>query len=304
MKLISPVPFTRALALTSEEALIYAFRSSEPSVNLLAMTVLEKAARTPADAALLATKPHLVTELLHRWLLSPHAHVGAKGRRVFGDILDIDCELPPPPRDSVEVQTDIVRRRAPGRGAMWRLIFRDREAYQLLLDICSGRHPDTAGADGRQLSLAQGRLLDVLPRLAVLNLHAVTESDFPAGRPTHATNGGGHLDGEADTDRPGNGGLLQFGALRMVNKNDTLMHLNLVTFFEGFVSLMRATQHSPYKLETVRGLLREATADDEMLKAALLSLPDRTVPEEADELREWLQQVLPGEPVRIGGHWS
>lgn len=304
VKLLGPVPFDRALALAPEESLITALRSPEPSVNLLAMAVLEKAARTRDDAALLAKMPRLVAELLHRWLLSPHAQVGAKGRRVLGDLLDTDCELPPPPASSVEVQTDIVRRRAPGLGAVWRLLFRDRDTYRLLLDICSGRHPDTAAADAQQLSLAQGRLLDILPRLAVLNLRVVSESDIPAGRPAHATNGGGHTDDEPGAGRLGNDGLLQFAALRMVDKKDRLMHLNLVTFFEGFVSLMRATEHSPYKLETLRALLREATADDEMLKTALVGLPDRTVPEEADELRGWLQQVLPGESVRIAGHWS
>lgn len=302
MKLVSSVPFTRALTLASEEALVYALRSPDPSVNLLAMTALESAARTPDDAALLATKPHLFSELLLRWLLSPHANVGAKGRRVVGDVLDTDCELPLPPRGSVEVQTDIVRRRRPGQGALWRLLFRDRNTYKLLLDICSGRHPDITAAGPRQLSLAQGRLLDILPRLSVLNLHAVTQSPFPAGRPTHATNGGSHPDGEPSPR--GNDGILQFGALHMVDKQDTLMHLNLVSFFEGFVSLMRATEQSPYKLETIRTLLREATADDEILRSALLNLPDRTVAEEADELREWLQQVMPRDPVRVDGHWS
>lgn len=298
------------------------------------MTVLEKAARTADDAALLADMPQLFAELLRRWLLSPHAQVGAKGRRVLGDLLDTDSELPPlpppPPPPSTgqaqahgqdQVLADMVKRRVPGRGKLWRLLFRTREPYQLLVDICSGRHPGTAPADGHQLSLAQGRLLDILPRLAVLDFHAVAASDFAAGRPTHATNGG--VDHDDDHDEPGpdqhqqrsggggqHEGLLQFAALRMVDRRDALMHLNLVEFLEGFVSLMRvAPGRSPYKVETLRALLREATAADNddggALRAALLGLPDRTVPEEADDLRLWLREVLPGEAVRVaGGHWG
>ncbi|KAK1765857.1 hypothetical protein QBC33DRAFT_454292 [Phialemonium atrogriseum] len=332
-RLLSPVTFTQSLTLASEESLIHALSSPEPSVNLLAMTVLEKAARTADDAALLADMPQLFAELLRRWLLSPHAQVGAKGRRVLGDLLDTDSELPPlpPPPPSTgqaqggqdQVLADMVKRRVPGRGKLWRLLFRTREPYQLLVDICSGRHPGTAPADGHQLSLAQGRLLDILPRLAVLDFHAVAASDFAAGRPTHATNGGVDHDHDDDHEEPGpdqhqqrrggggqqHEGLLQFAALRMVDRRDALMHLNLVEFMEGFVSLMRvAPERSPYKVETLRALLRGATADEDggaALRAALLGLPDRTVPEEADDLRLWLREVLPGEAVRVaGGHWG
>jgi ATP phosphoribosyltransferase regulatory subunit HisZ len=93
--------------------------------------------------------------------------------------------------------------------------------------------------------------------------------------------------------------LLQFAALDMVDKSDVLMALSLIDFFEAFVSVTRVSPHTAGKVEAIRALLREAMAGDDMLKAALLSLPDRTVEEEADDLRRWLREILPGESVRV-----
>jgi hypothetical protein len=272
------------------------------------MTVIEKASHAPSDAAILSTMPTLVSDFLRRWLASPHVEVGQKGGIVLGNLLDIDCELPPPPPPPPQsfphisdMSQAIVLRKSPGQGKLWRRIFLDRDVYSLMLDICSGRDPDTA-TDERQLTLAQGRLLRILPRLAALNFHAVTRSDFASPVPSHYTNGARAAEEEDRRRRTGDS-LLHFAALRMVDRRDRLMHLSLVDFFEGFVSLMRPglTEYSAYKVETVRGLLRDATAQDAELRAALLSLPDRIVPEEADELRRWIREVLPGEAVRIGG---
>lgn len=268
------------------------------------MTVIEKASRTAADAAILSTMPALVSDFLRRWLTSPHVEVGQKGGIVLGNLLDIDCELPPPPPPSsasASTAQAIVLRKSPGQGALWRRIFLDRDIYHLVLSICSGRDADTS-TDERQLTLAQGRLLRILPRLAVLNFHAVTRSEFPSPVPAHYTNGARAAEEENQRQRTVDS-LVHFAALRMVDRRDRLMHLALVDFFEGFVSLMRPglTEYSAYKVETVRGLLREATARDAELRAALLSLPDRMVPEEAEDVRRWIREVMPAESVRVDG---
>jgi hypothetical protein len=187
--------------------------------------------------------------------------------------------------------------------------------YTLLLDLIAGRHPDTAG-DPRQLSLAQGRVLRILPRLAAINFRAVSHSHMTAPTPVHFTNGSGssNSNGQSADDgseeqeqqspanpnppRPGEG-LLQYAALRMVQKSDTLMHLSLVDFFETLVSLLRVTEHSTLKTETLRAMLGEATAGDQVLRDALLSLPERTVEVEAEDLRRWLGEVMPGETVGL-----
>jgi hypothetical protein len=289
VRLLGPVPFDQALGLASQESLVQALRSPAPSANTLAMTVLEKAANSPGDVASLSAVVPLVSEFLRRWLIAPQVEVGEKGARVLVNLLDVDCELPPS-GVSAQMASDIAPRTSPGRGMLWRRLFRDARVYGIFINVCSGRDVDTK-ADGRQLSLAQGRLLRILPRLAVLNFNAVSLSDFP-------------LPVAANGPAAANSGLLQFAGLHMVDRRDMLMHLSLIDFFEALVSLMRVTEYYAYKVETIRMLLREATKDDNVLKAALLSLPDRTVPEEADDLRRWLGEIMPGDQVRIARHWG
>ncbi|KAM7184855.1 hypothetical protein V8F33_012760 [Rhypophila sp. PSN 637] len=291
IKLLRPISFSQVLSLASEESLIQALDSPSPAANILAMTIIHKAAASPGDAAILSLMPSAVTAFIRRWLAAPEVEVGQKGGKVLGDLLDIDCELPPPPPPSQATDlTALVLRKSPGQGKMWRRIFHDKSTYFLFLDLISGRHPDTSKP--RQLSLAQGRILRLLPRLAALNLQAVSQSPFTAPTAPYQTNG--HSSNSRAGQKEGEG-LLQFAALHMVDKTDRLVHLTLVDFFEAFISLMRVTEYSAYKVETIRGLLREALRDDPLLKESLEGLPERTIPEEADSLRRWLRRVRPAE---------
>ncbi|KAL2128997.1 hypothetical protein VTI74DRAFT_8385 [Chaetomium olivicolor] len=306
IKLLGPLSFADVLQLASPDELIQALDSPAPAANLLAMAVIHKAAARPADVDLLSSMTHLVAALVRRWLAAPQVEVGQKGGRVLGDLLDIDCELPPPApptRPADAAHHELVLRKAPGHGTLWQLLFADAAMYSLLLNLISGRHTDTAN-DPHQLSLAQGRVLRILPRLASINFRAVSHSTLTHPTPIHLTNGHGNSNGLPDGNQPPptplspprqGEGLLQYAALRMIQKSDVLMHLSLVDFFETLVSLLRVTEHSPLKVEVLRRILGEATAGDDVLKEALLTLPDRTVEEEAEDLRSWLGEVMPGE---------
>lgn len=296
-KLLRPVPFIQVLQLATPDELVQALNSPAPAANLLAMTILHKAAASPREVTMLCMFTNLVLTFIRRWLAAPQVEVGTKGGKVLGDLLDIDCELPPPPPPSQPGDasyTDLVLRKAPGQGKLWHLIFRDTQMYTSLLDLLSGRHPDTAN-DPHQVSLAQGRVLRILPRLAALNLPVISQSPITPPTPVHLTNGDGD-DSVSSVPRPGEG-FLQYAALRMVQKSDQLMHLSLVDFFETLVSLLRVTEYSALKIETLRAILAEATSGDTVLREALLELPDRTVEEEVEGLRRWLRELLPGEAV-------
>ncbi|KAK2054812.1 hypothetical protein LY76DRAFT_638172 [Colletotrichum caudatum] len=286
IKLLGPVPFTRTLQLADESSLVAALRSPSPSANLLALAILAKAAAAPSDAAILSLMPRVVEELLRRWLSAPQVEVGERATRVLGDILEVDCELPPPPVAAAAAAVsgsspgrDLVRRRAPGQGRMWRRIFHDRELFGLVLSLARGHDPDpdpaaAAALSPRQLSLAQGRVLRILPRLAALNIAEVAASPF------------------RDLTDSADDGLLQLAALRMVDKSDTLMHLNLVDFFETLLSVMRVADHTHRTMGIIKDLVRRAVEDDDTLRTALLSLHDRTVPEESDALRTFVRDVM------------
>ncbi|KAK3361224.1 hypothetical protein B0T24DRAFT_562819 [Lasiosphaeria ovina] len=298
IKLLRPVSFIQVLSLASEESLVQALDSPAPAANLLAMTVIHKAAASSADVAIFSTMTSVVVSFIRRWLAAPQVEVGQKGGIVLGDLLDVDCELPMPPVPGrTATHTELVLRKSPGQGKLWRRLFTDRAIYTLLVALCAGRHADTS-ANAHQLSLAQGRVLRILPRLAALNLRTVSQSGIIATTAVNVTNGHGESDRSIPKPKQGEG-LLQFAALRMVDKSDALMHLSLVDFFEAFVSLMRVTEYSAHKVEVARALLCEAIEDDLVLKEALLSLPERIVPEEADDLRRWLQEVMPGEAIRV-----
>ncbi|OTB03850.1 hypothetical protein M426DRAFT_59680 [Hypoxylon sp. CI-4A] len=273
IKLLGPLSFTQILSLASEEAIIQALRSPAPSANILAMTVLEKGTRSPGDAAILAMMTNLVSNFLTQWLSAPQVEVGEKGSRVLGDLLDIDCDTRPPDGLSINGM-EIATRKPLGQGLVWRRIFQDRDIYELILSLCSDGPLST-----QQKSLAQGRLFRVLPRLAALNLHAVTWTDFADLNQRYA---GVH----------GNGGLLHFAALHMIDKEDMLVHLNLIDFFEVLISIQRITPFSTYKMDTLKKLVADATAQDNVLEAAIRSLPERTVPEESEDLSRFIQEVL------------
>ncbi|KAI8959887.1 hypothetical protein F5Y11DRAFT_285541 [Daldinia sp. FL1419] len=276
IKLLGPLTFTQILSLASEDAIIQALRSPAPSANILAMTVLEKAAKSPSDAAILAMMNNVVTNFLTQWLSAPQVEVGEKGSRVLGDILDVDCDTRPPDGLSVNGM-EITIRKPPGQGLLWRRIFYDRDVYDLILSLCTS-HPSGV----QQQSLAQGRLLRVLPRLAALNFRAVTWSDFTDLNKKY-------------TGLGGNGGILHFASLSMIDKEDMLMHLNLIDFFEALLSIQRITPFSTHKIDTLKSLVRDASIQDNALKAALLTLPERTIPEEADDLRQFILEILDSE---------
>ncbi|KAK4098133.1 hypothetical protein N658DRAFT_477654 [Parathielavia hyrcaniae] len=308
IKLLGPVSFVAILQLASPDGLIQALDSPAPAANLLAMAILHKAAASPQEVTLLSSVPSLFAAFTTRWLAAPQVEVGQRGGKILGDLLDIDCELPPPAPTTRPVDVthaELVLRKAPGQGMLWNLLFRDTAMYTLLLDLISGRHPATAHSP-HQLSLAQGRVLRILPRLASIDFRAVAHSDITPPAPVHLTNGTTTNGDDGDNDDnqhhqpppspnpPQRGeGLLQYAALRMVRRSDVLMHLSLVDFFEALVSLMRVTEPSALKLETLRAVVGEAAAGDRVLREALLSLPDRTVEEEAEDLRRWVGEVVP-----------
>ncbi|KAK2071067.1 hypothetical protein P8C59_005520 [Phyllachora maydis] len=306
IKLLGPVPFDQAIGLARPESLVQALGSPAPSANVLGMEVLHKASASPGFVAVLSGMPGLLAAFIRSWLTSPHVAVAQQGSRVLGDLLDVDCPLPPPPHGPAPTAA-VVLRRSPGTGRLWRAVLQDRTILALLVDLCAGRDPATSG-DPKQLSLAQGRLLGILPRLATLNFDAVAapRDSFPT--PVHSTNGTGHdsppvvqapVDTPATEPSSPHRSLLQWAALHMVDQRDILMRLSLVDFFAAFVSLMRVAPTSPSDMESIRALLREAMRADGSLRSELESLPDRTVPEEADDLRSWLRQLLPGESVLV-----
>ncbi|PTB67369.1 hypothetical protein BBK36DRAFT_1167775 [Trichoderma citrinoviride] len=293
IKLLSPLTFTRTLTIADPPSLLAALASPLPGANLLALAIIHKAAKTPTEAALLSTLPDVVDALVTRWLDSPDVGVGERAAKVLGDLLETDCEIirepPPPPPTTASSNNhngnNNRRRSIPGHGRLWRLILLQRPMLERIITLCS---PETAHPPTRprhQTSLSQGRLLRLLTRLATLNIRAISQTSFPELFPP--------LPSDVAAQALGGPGLLQWAALSMVSKtDDVLMHLNLIDFFETFVSLMRVAALDAEEKSIVRTLVRVAAAEDGQLTEALRGLPNRTVEDEAEPLRAYISEIL------------
>ncbi|KAJ4286894.1 hypothetical protein N0V88_007838 [Collariella sp. IMI 366227] len=264
IKLLGPISFPDILHLASPDELVLALDAPVPAPNLLALVIIHKAAARPADITLLSTMTDIVASFIHRWLVSPYVEVGQKSTKVLGDLLDIDCALPTttPTRPTDAAHSELSLRKVPGNGSSGS-------------SSSPTRPPTPSSSPSFQATtlhlqqpaptlLAQGRVLRILPRLAAINFCAVSHSTITAPTPVHLANGNGAPNGDGQQHtlsppRPGEG-LLQYVALRMVEKSDALMHLSLVDFFETLVGLLRVTEHEPLKVEVLRRVLREATA--------------------------------------------
>ncbi|KAH6610161.1 hypothetical protein Trco_000181 [Trichoderma cornu-damae] len=286
VKLLSPLTFTRTLTIADPPSILTALASPLPGANLLALAIIHKAAKTPTEAALLSTLPDVVEALVSRWLESPDVGVAERAAKVLGDLLETDCEaIRGEGVNGVGSQsnytngTEASKRRLPGHGRLWGLILLQRPLLELIKTLCSPEAADPPTRPRRQTSLSQGRLLRLLTRLATLDIRALSQTPSPDLFPLPATAAGQ--------------GILQWAALSMVSKSeDILMHLNLIDFFETFVSVMRVSRLAAEEHAIVKNLVGLAARDDEQLKGALRGLPNRTIEEEAEPLRAYINELL------------
>ncbi|KAM3431584.1 hypothetical protein NHJ13734_007240 [Beauveria thailandica] len=301
-KLLRPLTFSRVLTLADSASILAALRSVLPRANLLALTMLHKAARGPDDAALLSTFPELVAALLICWLDTESVEVSQRAAGVLDDLLTTDCDV------VKDVATngafgafseEIFEKRVPGHGHLWNLIFGSEQLFAIIPRFASlnseDDDADSPSRTERQISLAQGRLLRLLPRLASLDLRALSQTSFPELVPLRQTLGYETSRGlrRQNLAREAGHGLLQWAALAMINKSDRLMHRNLIYFFQEFISVMRVTSSGPPSTtRVIRAIVRAATADDDELKTALTEFLSTLLEDEAEPLRSYMGQLL------------
>ncbi|TQS36736.1 hypothetical protein Golomagni_02804 [Golovinomyces magnicellulatus] len=258
-KLLRPIKFMEILNFVSVEDLLTALESPFPSAVLLGISVISKASWAPSHTAILSTLKPIVHAFIRTWLSSPDVEVGEAATRTLGDLLEMDCEcrkeLSPDllsrignPYTSIDVPS--------GQGLLWRRIFQDQDIYILLYSLCTLNieEPEKDHQDKRQKSLAQGRLLRLLPRLATLNFQIITCSQCPAVEQSRGI-------------RPE--GILSFAATEMVNKKDLLMHITLIIFFGELLSLMSKLTLSPSTLNFLGALVERVASEDISLKESL-----------------------------------
>ncbi|KAF4584196.1 hypothetical protein GQ602_005569 [Ophiocordyceps camponoti-floridani] len=268
IKLISPLSLSESLTFADGPSLLAALRSPLRGANLLALAIVGKAASSADEAARLADMPGLVEELLRCWLESADVGVGESAAGVLGGVLEVDCPIVETVVNGTRnhLDTGIRHDRPPGRGRIWPLILASQANLTRIHNSCSLNNPSRSTHD---ITISQGRLLSLLPRLSALDLDRLTAPSI-----FHDVSGRG---------------ILQWAALSMVDRSDTLMHLSLINFYESLVVAMLGRPHGLD--DALRGVFRHAVGNDAVLEYALRSLPDRSEGGR-EELRRYVDELL------------
>ncbi|KAL8940331.1 MAG: hypothetical protein Q9211_002344 [Gyalolechia sp. 1 TL-2023] len=208
--------------------------SPSPPVNLLTLCLLEKATLRRSDAGIVAGKPDVVASLIKLWLSTSDTAVSQKAHDVFLGLLTADEGGPT--RTASDHEPDY-------QSLMWRRVFRDKDVYGSIYQICS---LSTAGQEGhlskRDKTVAQARLLDLL---AKIDCESVRTSQIAEIETFYGVK---------------DGGLLEFASVRMVDyEDDVLMHMTLIDFFAEILKpdhsriqaleISSQTSHSSFTLE-------------------------------------------------------
>lgn len=184
--------------------------------NTLTISLLEKGIADIASARRLATsRPAIFAALLRLWLCTDDAGVATRAGVVIEGLLKADRELdgsgllPQPDEDPAGLAAD---------NPVWRRVFRDPDVYGVLFASTDLAHKEDANLTKAQITIAQARLMDFLPKLATMDWNAAVKSHVLDVEIAHGLNAGE--------------GLIHYAAINMVDvEGDVLMHRSLINFY-------------------------------------------------------------------------
>lgn len=204
-----------------------------PSINLVTLSLLEKAKFKSSDAGIVAGKPDIVAALIELWLSTTDTTVASEAYSVLLGLLTAGER-----HKEAATTTSQHRPEHYEQSLMWRRVFRDKDIYDSIFRICSLTNAGQNGQLGkRDKTVAQARLLDLLVKIDCESIRrpqiAEVESRY----------------GVKD------GGLMEFAALKMVDyKDDVLMHMTLIDFFADLLkpehSMVETHDFASYQLSS------------------------------------------------------
>jgi hypothetical protein len=213
-----PVDFAAGLELGVNSGLV--------PFNRLMLVLLSKAESNASDAAIVASRPEILRQLVRLWLYTPETGVATQACAVLLGLLKVDRVHEAP---------------GTGQGMVAKRLFGDEDVYALFFDVCSLKGTAMDLSKG-QRTLAQARLLEWLPKVAAMDWSAVCRSH--------------HEVVEKKFDIPPGGGLLDFAVLKMVDyADDVLMYRCLIDFYSELL-----------ELELPRGIASVATGSSPALE--------------------------------------
>lgn len=231
VKLISTIvrpktfTFNDVLSIQPPVDFVAGFTSPLSIINLVTLELLAKAAYTASDAAIVAGYPGVMMALVYLWLRTPDTAVAQKALEVIWDLLKVDHQPQNAEHDAqLSGNANGIDERGDGQGLVWRRLFGDREIYEQIMSTCSLRTAGQAHQPGkRHKTVAQARLMDLIPKVAKCDWDTVSVSRFQDIESKFGVK---------------DGGLMEFAALHMVDfADDLLMHVTLIDFFTELLSV-------------------------------------------------------------------
>lgn len=202
------LPFTDGLALGEHMT----------SYNRLMLTILDKAAEKPVDAAQVAGMLDTMLALVRLWLCTTDTGIASQASKLLLDLLRVDQELQNDPDAHLP---------SGGQGLVWKRIFGDRNVYATVFAACSLQGQVEGHVMSKnQHTLAQARLMEWLPTVGAMDWNVIAKSHQPDVEKTYGVKDG----------------LLEFAALKMVDyKEDVLMHRCLIDFYSDLLHATKPT---------------------------------------------------------------
>lgn len=195
--------------------LIAGFKAPSPPINLLALSLLEKAGQVPSDAAIVSGDSELVSSLVELWLSTSSTAVAQAALDVIWALLEVDLASPLEAGDYSHENDE----RA-GQGLMWRRMFTDKGVYGRLFSLCSLEDNGPESLPRRDKTIAQGRLMSLLVKTGTLRWDIISSPQIPEIESKYQS-----------------ASLLHFAACQMVDKSDVLMHMTLLGFFHDLLEI-------------------------------------------------------------------
>lgn len=262
--LIARMPVSAVLSFVPPEMLIAAMEAPHPAANLLGMGIIKRAeGREGAKAAL---REDVLSSLITRWMQAEAVEVAQRGEEALVNLLEASrADLVSATR-RLSIGDEDANMVNGVNGTAYPLI----DVWEYLLEGEGGdiiRRACVAEPGSRQASLAQNRLLGLLPKVARLNLDTLV-----------ASRGSG----------PEN--LLNY-AVDIVDRGDIAMYLVLVQFYKDVFHEVHLAPQPGWR-GSFAALMAERRGDTAAVRAVTELKREAMVDEDLASFAEWVEGIV------------
>jgi hypothetical protein len=196
-QVLEPVPLSALLGIEPPLDLTAGLDVNATDYHDICLSLLEKA-DTESAQKLATLQRDVYASLVRLWLCTPNEGTGLQAARVLANLIIV------------------------GKETVLKRLFRDKDIYELILSLCTFKSDKFAILSKPQTTIAQSRLLKLLPIIARLEWRVIVASHHP--------------EIEAQYGLEAGQGLLDFAALKMVDyEEDLLMYQQLIGFYTSLL---------------------------------------------------------------------